>query len=112
MSNAAAVALLITLFSIGFGVMSYKGQALARGWSIGEWFANDASWIKILGFVSWTSAAVMAFRWLNWPLAIGVIVAGVIGAFLLTNILKSMFQWLAVLLIPLSMAARWYLGII
>jgi len=111
MSTMSTAVLLASMFALGFGVTSYKGQAQARGWAVGEWFCNDTSWINILGFISLVTAAVFIFIWLDWITAIVAILSGVFGAFFLTNVFKSMFQFLSFLLVPLYAAAWWFLGV-
>lgn len=83
--------------ALSIGIVSYRSFAEARGWPVGNWLYRDGSTPKILAAVAFLWALIKSFLVLQWWAPIVVFLAGAVGGFILTVLLKKHAQWVFVL---------------
>lgn len=90
---------LITGISGGFISTSYQTIAGQKGWPVGNWFlTKPPSWYVLISFLILASAFVMSFQLLIWWQAILLIISSWLLSVITTFSLKSVVQYLGILL--------------
>ncbi len=95
------------LSSFAWIIVAYAYYAKNRGWWISNMFISDTSMVKLIAYIALPCSAFASAYLGIWWEAIIVIILGLIVALLLTNLLRSFVQYIAVI----GIITCWVLGI-
>ncbi|HEY4527013.1 MAG TPA: hypothetical protein VJK53_04190 [Candidatus Paceibacterota bacterium] len=99
---------LVLACAAGFIVIAYESLAMQQGWPVGKLFRNNAFRI-IFGGLSIVGSVGFAATELSILWAIGILILGFIAAFILSFLLKSLVQWVALVLLIGSWLIQFFL---
>lgn len=99
---------LTTASAAGFIVITYEDLATQQGWPVGRLFRDDIfrlifGGFSVIGSVGFT---IINFSFL-W--GVGILMLGFVCAFILSFLLKSFVQWMAIVLIIISWLLQFFI---
>lgn len=87
----------------GFTISTYKEYAIKNGWPIGKLYFSQKGWLTVIALLSIVGGSIELFTIVKWYSAIGLIFISFFLSWLITIIIKSNIQWIAFLLLALSL---------
>ena len=98
LTTTQAQAALVAIFAIGMGIIAYPFEAARKGWVMGGWATNTGGWINLSGILGVFGTLAVSVWQIGWVSMIIALIVGFLSAFVLVHVLRSQFQWLAMLM--------------
>ncbi len=84
----------LSQFASSLAIITYKGYAVPKRWTIGVLYYEDASILKIVAVASMVGSAIAAFFFVEWYYVIAGIVIGKVLGGVFTAVFHSATQYL------------------
>ena len=97
-STTEAQIILVVIFAIGIGIVAYPYEAARKGWAMGRWATNPSGWINLSGILGTLGSLAVSVWQIGWVSMTIILIVGFMSAYVLVHVLRSQFQWLAMLM--------------
>lgn len=86
----------------GMMIVTYKDYALKRGWTVGEYYRYDSSFLRTFGSIVLLGGFVVAFFYIKWYIVLfGLFLIWLLGGFI-TALFKEKTQIISIILFFVS----------